>query len=356
MDGISSTPITNSVQFLRLRDKYKSDIFDDSRLTKAAGLAAKKELLLESPAPDIWKQPRLKAVNRELKDWVKKIRQPGGTRGITRDEDDNDDEDEANLAVGPFHQFMGNISKISKAIKRKAEPVTPQLQTPVIKQSPSTSEKPKFSFKTGSKAKRLLPRTPKKTPSTAYKTPKKTKPPSPASSFFSTADEYVAAAEPYLEPPSKDLASDYGAAAEPYWEPPSEELASEVPFSKKSPWQKSGEKLRERLKSQGRKVGLSELPFAEEQGESPWKSGGGKLQERFKSQGRALRLAASDEKKRQGLQASTERAQHILGIPPSLYSRAKRKAQRGALKKLEPAPGWKPFGTPAKRRLDGKDW
>ena len=159
MDGISSTPIENSVQFLRLRDKYKSNLLDDSRLTKAAGLAAQKELLLESPAPDTWKKPRLKSVNRELQQWVKKIRQPGGTRGISRDEDDSDDE--GNLAVGPLQQFMGNISKISKAIKRKPEPVTPQsvLQTPVVKQSPSTSKKPKLTFKTGSKAKRLLPKT-----------------------------------------------------------------------------------------------------------------------------------------------------------------------------------------------------
>ena len=190
MDGISSTPIVNSVKFLRLRDKYKSNLLDDSRLTKAAGLAAQKELLLESPAPDTWKEPRLKSVNRELQQWVKKIRQPGGTRGIGQDVSNSDDE-EGNLAVGPLQQFMGNISKISKAIKRKAEPVTPQsvLQTPVVKQSPSTSKKPKLTFKTGSKAKRLLPKTPKKTSSSGYKTPKKKKTPSPPTSVFSTAEE-----------------------------------------------------------------------------------------------------------------------------------------------------------------------
>ena len=246
MDGISSTPIENSVQFLRLRDKYKSNLLDDSRLTKAADLAAQKELLLESPAPDTWKEPRLKSVNRELQQWVKKIRQPGGTQGISRDEDDSD-EDEGNLAVGPLQQFMGNISKISKAIKRKAEPVTPQsaLQTPVVKQSPSTSKKPKLTFKTGSKAKRLLPKTPKKTPSTGYKTPKKKKTPSPPSGVFSTADEDVPA---------------------------------------KSPFQRAQESI---------------------------------------------------EKK---------------------FNEASQRAQERALKKLAPAPGWKPFGTPAKRRLDGKDW
>ena len=63
MDGISSTPVENSVQFLRLRDKYKSDLLDDSRLTKAAGLAALQELFLEIQAPDTWKEPRLKSVS-----------------------------------------------------------------------------------------------------------------------------------------------------------------------------------------------------------------------------------------------------------------------------------------------------
>ena len=252
MDGISSTPIENSVQFLRLRDKYKSNLLDDSRLTKAAGLAAQKELLLESPAPDTWKESRLKSVNRELQQWVKKIRQPGGTRGINYDEEESDDDDQ-NLAVGPLQHFMGNIAKISKAIKRKAEPTTPQstLQTPVIKQSPSTGKKPKLTFKTGSKAKRLLPKTPKKTPSSGYKTPKKKKTPSPPSSDTarSTADEDVPA---------------------------------------KTPIQRARENIHKK--------------FAE----------------------------------------STKKA-------------AARATER-ALKKLAPAPGWKPFGTPAKRKLDGKDW
>ena len=71
------------------------------------------------------------------------------------------------------------------------------LQTPVVKQTPSTSKKPKFTFKTRSKAKRLLPKTPKKTPSSGYKTPKKKKTPSPPSSVFSMADEDVPAKSPW---------------------------------------------------------------------------------------------------------------------------------------------------------------
>ena len=65
-----------------------------------------------------------------------------------------------------MRQFMLNIAKIQKGIKRKATtPNIPQTPvTPAIKQSPKTpsSRKPKYSFKTGSKGKRLLPKTPQK--------------------------------------------------------------------------------------------------------------------------------------------------------------------------------------------------
>ena len=74
---------------------------------------------------------------------------------------------------------MGNIAKIQKGIKRKAVSASPQTPiTPAIKQSPKTPESrkiPKFSFKTGWKGKRLLPKIPKKkkSSSSAYKTPQK---------------------------------------------------------------------------------------------------------------------------------------------------------------------------------------
>ena len=60
MDGKSSTPAEYSIQFLELWDQYKSKLLDGSRLTKAADLAAQQHLLLESNAPDGWKEPCLK--------------------------------------------------------------------------------------------------------------------------------------------------------------------------------------------------------------------------------------------------------------------------------------------------------
>ena len=70
--------------------------------------------MLESPAPDTWKEPRLKSVNRQLRQWTKKIRQPGDIRAIGRDDDYTDDDDANNLAVGAMQQFMSNIAKIRR--------------------------------------------------------------------------------------------------------------------------------------------------------------------------------------------------------------------------------------------------
>ena len=265
MAGISSTPIENSVQFLRLRDKYKSDIFEDSRLNKAAGLAAKKEILLNASAPDTWKEPRVKAVNRELQQWVKKIRQPGGTRAITRDEEDTDEED--NLAVAPIHRLMGDISKIRQGIKRQVPPVKQPLQTPVIKKQ-STGKKPKVSGKTSSKAKKI-----KYSPKTHHFT-------SPPSSVFVSADEGAVGYSPAL---GADEVFTSGKSASPL-----------------SPVEGSLKKLQASGKFTGKK-------------KSP--------------------------------QASAS---------PTLP--VEKKKTPLALKRLKPATGWKPYGTPVKRKLLGKDW
>ena len=116
MEGISRTPLENSVAFLQLRDRYKSSLLEDSRLTKAAGLAAQQELLLNSNADASWKVPRLKALSKELRVWSQKIRQPGQSSHP----DSPEEGDESNLAVGPTQQFMGNITKLKKRINRPA--------------------------------------------------------------------------------------------------------------------------------------------------------------------------------------------------------------------------------------------
>ena len=56
---MASTPLDNAPAFLQLRDKYKQELVEDTRLTKAAVLAAKQHVLLASDVPDAWKWPQL---------------------------------------------------------------------------------------------------------------------------------------------------------------------------------------------------------------------------------------------------------------------------------------------------------
>ena len=107
---------------------------------------------------------------------------------------------------------MANIAKIQKSIKRKAQPATPQTPvTPTVKESPhtpSTSKKPKLSFKTGSKAKRLLPKTPKQ------KTPKsKTKLKTPSPTFSTAEEEEDFAAESPWEKAKESIKKSFNEAA-----------------------------------------------------------------------------------------------------------------------------------------------
>ena len=66
-DGTNSTEIGDPATFLRLKDRYKQLLLEDSRLAKAAELAAQQHLLLTSDQPDGWKVPGVKAVDRQLR-------------------------------------------------------------------------------------------------------------------------------------------------------------------------------------------------------------------------------------------------------------------------------------------------
>ena len=63
---------------------------EDTRLTKAADLAAKQHVLLASDVLDAWKRPQLKAVRRQLRHWTKNVRQPFGAPATSPGEDDFD--------------------------------------------------------------------------------------------------------------------------------------------------------------------------------------------------------------------------------------------------------------------------
>ena len=188
MDGISSTPLDNSVAFLKLRDHYKSSLLEDSRLTKAVGLAAQQELLLNSNADASWKVPRLKSLNKELRVWSQKIRQPGQPGHPGSPEDEN------NLAVGPTQKFIGNIAKLKQRINRpSATPPAVKPFTPLF-----TSKSEPFSSKSAP-------------PSTAFKVKpvkskvitsgKKSSSGKKAEDIYESASEFASAAEDFPETP-----------------------------------------------------------------------------------------------------------------------------------------------------------
>ena len=148
-----STTVDNAPAFLQLRDQYKQELVEDTRLTKAADLAAKQHLLLVSDAPDAWKRPHLKAVGRQLRHWTKKVRQPfrapagGGARvsaaGATTPGDDE-------FEVGPVQAWFTQLVKASQGIKPgtssagpRKPPVLPKPR-PKPKITPSAKKKLKF--------------------------------------------------------------------------------------------------------------------------------------------------------------------------------------------------------------------
>ena len=147
-----STTVDNAPAFLQLRDQYKQELVEDTRLTKAADLAAKQHVLLTSDAPDAWKRPQLKAVSRQLRHWTKKVRQPFGApaggvtaAGATTPGDDD-------FEAGPMQAWFTQLVKATQGIKQgtptrgpRKPPVPPK---PNI--TPSAKKKLKFTPKVSS--------------------------------------------------------------------------------------------------------------------------------------------------------------------------------------------------------------
>ena len=141
-----STTVDNAPAFLQLRDQYKQELVEDTRLTKAADLAAKQHVLLTSDAPDAWKRPQLKAVSRQLRHWTKKVRQPFGApaggvsaAGATTPGDDD-------FEAGPMQAWFTQLAKATQGIKQ-GTPTRGPRKSPVPprpKITPSAKKKLKF--------------------------------------------------------------------------------------------------------------------------------------------------------------------------------------------------------------------
>ena len=132
--------------FLELRDQYKQELVEDTRLTKAADLAAKQHMLLTSDAPDAWKRPQLKAVSRQLRHWTKKVPQPFGapTGGVSAAGATTPGDDD--FEAGPMQAWFTQLVKATQGIKPGTSTRGPRnpLIPPKPNITPSAKKKLKF--------------------------------------------------------------------------------------------------------------------------------------------------------------------------------------------------------------------
>ena len=141
-----STTVDNAPAFLQLREKYKQELVEDTRLTKAADLAAKQHVLLTSDVPDAWKRPQLKAVSRQLRHWTKKVRQPFGAAagGVTAAGSTTPGDDD--FEAGPMQAWFTQLVKATQGIKQGTPTRGPRKPPvpPKPKITPSAKKKLKF--------------------------------------------------------------------------------------------------------------------------------------------------------------------------------------------------------------------
>ena len=143
-----STTVDNAPAFLQLRDQYKQELVEDTRLTKAANLAAKQHVLLTSDAPDAWKRPQLKAVSRQLRHWTKKVRQPFGapTGGVSAAGATTPGDDD--FEAGPMQAWFTQLVKATQGIKQGTPTRGPRKPPVPPKPNITPSAKKKLKFTT----------------------------------------------------------------------------------------------------------------------------------------------------------------------------------------------------------------
>ena len=78
MDNLMSVPVTDPSNFLK--QQAKASLTQDMDLDKAAELTAERNALLTNQdIPDALKRAQLQQVNRQVRTWTKKVRDPFGS-------------------------------------------------------------------------------------------------------------------------------------------------------------------------------------------------------------------------------------------------------------------------------------
>ena len=117
-DLMVSVLVISPATFLEAKQRAKLDLQEDMRLEKAATLTAQRNTLLTSTNPDDLKVAQLKALNKQVNYWTKRVRQPFGelSTGLG---DPNDDADDA-------APTQATVSALVKTIKKPATPAVNQ--------------------------------------------------------------------------------------------------------------------------------------------------------------------------------------------------------------------------------------
>ena len=118
MADMVSVPVVKPSDFLTMKQQAKAALTQDMNLDKAADLTAQRNaLLLNKDVPDALKRAQLKALNRKVAHWTKKVREPFGVSSDAGE-------------VGPTETDVSPTQNMIKALIKTIK--SPELDPPPI--------------------------------------------------------------------------------------------------------------------------------------------------------------------------------------------------------------------------------
>ena len=126
MVDMVSVPVVKPSDFLTMKQQAKAALTQDMNLDKAADLTAQRNaLLLNKDVPDALKRAQLKQLNRQVRVWTKKVREPFGVSSDAGE-------------VGPTETDVSPTQNMIKAlIKTIKSPETDPPPIPRAKRRPA---------------------------------------------------------------------------------------------------------------------------------------------------------------------------------------------------------------------------
>ena len=209
MADMVSVPVVKPSDFLTMKQQAKAALTQDMNLDKAADLTAQRNaLLLNKDVPDALKRAQLKALNRQVRVWTKKVREPFGVSS------DAGEVGPTETDVSPTQNMIKALIKTIKSPELDPPPIPRAKRRPVDDLTPVPTPPTRPAKKKAKKA--LGVETPLSAPLTPPTRPKKKGQPStsstPASAPELTEDRQSSVAKgkqiakKYLKKKGKELA------------------------------------------------------------------------------------------------------------------------------------------------------